>query len=358
MEKILQLANWLKKQNREITLPKKFINGKESIYRFIDKNKRSVFLTLIFITVFFFLLNLHLVNLSIKKQIVVKSIITSSVAVPPIALYPVINSVAGVYTSRFTGTESKPEVSTGIDISARGAIIMDDSSKVILFAKNEDKKFSMASTVKIMTAITSLEYYKMDDVLTIERTGVEGSVMGFKKGERMFYKDLLYSMLLPSANDAAFAIADNYPGGEKEFVKKMNGNAKFFRLDKTHFSDPTGLDDGGDYTTVIDLARLSSIALKNKTIATVVATKNKTVSNVSGTKDYSLKNLNKLLGTYGVTGIKTGFTDEAGGILASSKIENGRTLIIVVMKSEDRFLDTEKLLYLVSGNITYLSIRP
>jgi len=243
------------------------------------------------------------------------------------------------------------------EITAQAAIVMDDDSKVILFAKNENLRFSMASTTKIMTALTALDYYKLNDILTIKTSNVEGSLVGFKTGENFFFQDLLYAMLLPSANDAAVAISQNYNGGELEFMKKMNEKAYAFNLFNTHFSDPTGLVNDGDYTTVIDLARLSSIAMKNNVLQKIVSTKYKTIANLEGTKTYSFENLNKLLGEYGVNGIKTGFTEEAGGILATSKIEKGHRLIIVVMKSEDRFSDTKKILDLVSGNITYLPIR-
>ena len=234
---------------------------------------------------------------------------------------------------------------------------MDGDSKTVLFSKNPQLRFSPASTTKIMTALTALNTFKPDDILTVKTATNDGSVLGLQEGEKITFENLLYALLLPSANDAALAIAQNYPGGETEFVKKMNENAKKYNLFNTHYEDPAGLLDDGDYTTPLDLARLASIALKNPEFAKIVSTKNKIITDVSGANIYPLDNLNKLLGSDGVDGVKTGYTQEAGEVLVTSKMENGHAIILVVMLSSDRFLDTERLLDLVSGNITYLSIH-
>lgn len=243
-------------------------------------------------------------------------------------------------------------------LSAQAAVVLDDESKVVLFAKNEKLRFSMASTVKMMTALVALDYFKMDDVLTVFDNNILGVRVGFQRGEKIRFEDLLYAMLLPSGNDAALTIAQNYPGEVKAFVKKMNEKTKDLHLFGTHFSDPAGLEDSGDYTTALDLARLASAAIKNETFAKVVSTKNKAISNIDGDRRYELNNLNKLLGLDGVNGIKTGFTDEAGGVLVTSTVQDGHRLIIVIMKSQDRFLDTETLLSSLKGNLTFLSIHP
>ncbi len=243
-------------------------------------------------------------------------------------------------------------------LTAKASVVIDKDSGVVLFAKNDNLRFSPASTTKIMTALTAIGYFKPQDVLTVKEPMDEGSILGLLQGDTLTFSNLLYAMLLPSANDAAFVIAQNYPGGVGAFVKKMNENANLFNLYNTHFIDPAGLEDNGDYTTAFDLARLAGVLLKNKTLAQIVATKYKIISDVSGKNVYSVSNLNKLLGIDGIDGIKTGFTDEAGEVLVTSKVENGHTLIVVVMKSEDRFGDTLKLLGLVSGKINYLSIRP
>jgi len=244
------------------------------------------------------------------------------------------------------------------NISALAAVVVDDDSKTLLFSKNPTLLLSMASTTKIMTALVGLSYYKMTEVLTIHANNIEGAKIGFFNGQKIKFEDLLYAMLLPSANDAALAIAQNYPGGESAFVNKMNEFAEIFHLYNTHFGDTAGLLDDKGYTTPLDLARLTSVALKNKVFARIVETKRKDISDIDNKNSYSVFNLNKLLGIDGVNGVKTGYTDEAGQVLVTSKKEKGHTIIAVVMGSSDRFSDTKELLSLISGNVNYLSIHP
>lgn len=258
------------------------------------------------------------------------------------------DSIAKVNPYPFVKSVSMPT------ISAKAAIIADADSQVILFSKNPQLRFSMASTTKIMTALTALDYYKDDSVLTVNTPGTEGSRIGLQQGEKLYFKDLLYAMLLPSANDAALVIAENYPGDKEEFVRKMNEKAQSLHLSQTHFSDPTGLDDDGNYTTVVDMAHLASYAIKNKKFTEITATKQKTIATINTSKQYTFYNLNKLLGENGVTGIKTGTTEGAGEVLVTSTVENNHTFIIVVMSSEDRFVDTKTLLTFISQNVEFI----
>lgn len=240
-------------------------------------------------------------------------------------------------------------------ISAESAIILDRDSKVVLYSKNPTVRFSMASTTKVMTALVSLDYYKPDDVLTARRGPVEGVNVGLLPGDKITFKDALYAMLLPSGNDVAYLLADNYPGGLSAFVQKMNEKAKELGLVNTHYVDPAGLNDDGNYTTVTELAQLAAYATQNQTLATVVATKNKTVSTVGNTKTFMLSNLNKLLGHNGVIGMKTGHTEGAGDVLITEVVSQGHTYIIVVMRSQDRFVDTQVLLSYVINNVNFFT---
>jgi serine-type D-Ala-D-Ala carboxypeptidase (penicillin-binding protein 5/6) len=295
---------------------------------FLKKNIKIINISLLIILLIFTVL-----NITVKYQIT-KNLILPAIPVI-VSKYPMINK-------RFTP-----------DITAESAIIVDDTSKVIVFEKNPQLRFSMASTTKIMTALTALDYYRDFDIITVKNTDIEGVVIGLSIGEKLTFKDLLYALLLPSANDAAFALADNYPGGRVAFVKKMNEKASLLKLNYTHFSDPAGLDDDGNYTIVTDLVRLTSNALNNQKFALVVATKHKTIT--TDHNIYLLNNLNKLLGEDGVFGVKTGFTQGAGEVLVTSKNEQGHTFILIVMKSTDRFADTKKLLDLISDNISYIN---
>lgn len=241
------------------------------------------------------------------------------------------------------------------NITAQSAIIVDDTSKVVLYEKNPTVRLSMASTTKIMTALVGLEHFKLQDPLTIYRSDVEGTVVGFLPGEQIYFKDLLYAMMLPSGNDAAYAIADNYPGGAVAFINRMNEKAAELQLTYTHYGDAAGLDDDGNYTTVGDLARLASYAMTDETLANIVKTQTWTIQAMGVGNTYAVSNLNKLLGQNGVVGIKTGLTLGAGGVLVTAKKESDRMLIIIVMRSEDRFADTEKLLGLITNNVSYVN---
>lgn len=241
-------------------------------------------------------------------------------------------------------------------LSAKAAIVTDADSQVILFAKNDQLRFSMASTTKIMTALVALDYFTPDALLTVQSSQVEGSGIGLMAGEQFRFIDLLYAMLLPSANDAAMTIAENYPGGTAVFVQKMNEKAASLHLSDTHFADPAGLDDDGDYTTVVDLARLAGHAMQNKIFAQVVGTTDRIITTSNGTRVIPLSNLNQLLGYHGVNGVKTGTTDGAGEVLVTSSTIKGHTYIIVIMNSTQRFVDTQALLSFIEDDVQYVDV--
>ncbi len=242
------------------------------------------------------------------------------------------------------------------NISADAAIVVDTASQVVLYSKNPELLFSPASTTKIMTALVALDTFHLSDVLTVKTPILQPVTMGFKKGQRITFENVLYAMLLPSANDAPQAIADNYPGGAGAFVVAMNKRAHELHLLHTHFGDAIGLDDDNDYTTALDLSRLASITMQNTTFAKIVGTKYYTVATLDGSL-FPVKNLNELLGLYGVNGVKTGYTEEAGQVLVTSVVRDDHDYIVVVMGSDDRFADTLALLPILS-NITYQSMHP
>lgn len=315
-----------------------------------QRRKTSHFFALRLLTPFFLLyavfIGIEIFIGQTQQNLTLLSFRPSPLAFSP-APYPVIRDVLGMQSSSF--------VNNIPSISAKAYIVVDDRSKVVVAAKNPNDVLSMASTVKLMTAVTGLSYFKPYDILTIKSVQVSGSVVGFTQGDTFYFEDLLYSLLLPSGNDAAEAIADNYPGGKEAFVAAMNENASLFHLTNTYFVDPAGLEEK-NYSTVFDLARLSSIVLKNQEIAKVVNTKRKIITNVNQSKTYVLDNLNKLLGKEGVNGIKTGFTDEALGVLTTSQIINEHPFIVVVMNSKERFADTEELLRSVTQNVAFFDL--
>jgi len=275
----------------------------------LQKRKHIFFLYGIPLLLLSILTSIHILNGFIAAQIEEIRLFPSPIATTEQHRYPLLKTILG----------SKEKEENSPVLTADAAVVMEDASKVIVYAKNENLRFSMASTTKIMTALTALQHYGLNDILTIYTDTVEGAGIGFKKGEQLTFKNLLYAMMLPSANDAAVAIAQNYPGGEKAFIAKMNENASRYHLFFTNYTDSSGLEDSGDYTTVVDLARLASIAMKNKLLMEVVGTKQKVIKNTQE-HEYEIYNLNKLLGKDGVIGMKTGFTDEAKGVLVTSKL--------------------------------------
>lgn len=241
------------------------------------------------------------------------------------------------------------------NISAESAIIMDETSHVFMYQKNTYLRLSPASTTKMMTALVGLSYFHPHDVLTVKKLiDTQGSGMDFFLGEKLTFDNVLKAALIYSANDAATVIAQNYPGGQQAFVTAMNKKAQAMHLWNTHFGDPDGLDDTQDYTTAQDLIEIAAQAMKNPLFASIVDIPTTTIVSVDGKNSYPINNRNILLGYDGINGIKTGYTDEAGEVLATSVLKNGHTFYIIVMKSNDRFADTKKLLPLLS-NVQFIS---
>lgn len=248
------------------------------------------------------------------------------------------------------------------EISAKSAIVLDKDSRVVIFSKNPNLVFSPASTTKLMTALVGLDYFSPEAVLKVKRAPfLDPDIVDFQEGDKFRFEDLLYAMLLPSSNQAAYIIAYNYPGGIERFVWQMNKKAKELDLLNTRFEDPAGLKDQGSFSNVSDLARLGIAAYDNKELKKIVRTREKFIENADSTAVYFIQNLNELLGEPGIDGIKTGYTEESGQVLIVSKnivSQTGepKTLISVVMKSEDRFEDSRKLLDYVSRDVSFVSI--
>lgn len=238
-------------------------------------------------------------------------------------------------------------------ITALAAIVIDADSHVVLYEKNQDTRFPLASTTKIMTALVAMEYFDLSDIVTVPDFAIEGAKMDLIAGEQISFQNLLYGLLLPSGNDAAETIARQSSIGRQAFIAKMNEKAKTLHLVNTTYEDPTGLSSANQ-TTALDLARLAAIALKNPIIFDITSTKKKIVTDVTQTHVHTLENLNKLLGEVeGVIGLKTGFTEEAGQVLVTAVLRNEHTIVSVVLRSEDRFADSKVLLEWAFANYIF-----
>lgn len=243
------------------------------------------------------------------------------------------------------------------EISAKGAYIADLDSFTPVFEKNSYRRFLPASTTKIISALVSYEMFKMDEVLTVNRTIKEGQTMELIPGEKITVENLLYGLLVHSGNDAAYVLADNYKGGFNKFIEAMNERVQEIGMKNSFFKNPAGLDDFGQYTTPHDLALAGRELLKKKQLAKIVSTKSITVSDIDFKYFHELKNVNKLLGEIpGIGGLKTGFTSDAGENLISFYKKNHHQFLIVILKSQDRFKDTKNVVEWINSNVDYVNV--
>ena len=247
-------------------------------------------------------------------------------------------------------------------ISATEAILLDDDTDHILDDLNGESPVPMASTTKIMTALIAIQAADLNKVVTIHQDAINevmlhnGSSAQLQLGDQLTLHDLLYGLMLPSGDDAAIAIADAVGGSTANFVNMMNLFAYRLRLFQTHYLNPDGLTyyDAnhqplpGHYTTAYDLVRLARYAMSIPLFAQIVRTQHYQLLATASHHRYSWDNTNTLLATYqGMTGIKTGFTVEAGACLVFSATRNGHHLIGIVLHSIDenhRFNDARILL--------------
>ena len=234
------------------------------------------------------------------------------------------------------GAESTPA------LSASSAILMDADGGTVLFSKDADARLPMASTTKIMTALVALTLADAKEEIRVPAgaVGIEGSSAYLKEGELFTLEELLYALLLQSANDAAAAIAISLAGSVDAFVEEMNRAASALGLSDTHFETPGGLDGDTHYTTARDLAHLTQVALEHPLLQKIVSTKTYTIPASDDRTQRSFVNHNKLLFRYdGCIGVKTGFTKKSGRCLVSAAERDGVRLIVVTLDDPDDWRD-------------------
>jgi len=239
------------------------------------------------------------------------------------------------------------ESAQAIHSSAKGCVVLETTTLRKLYSVNENQKLPMASTTKIMTAITAIENCKdLDEKFEIspKAVGIEGTSLYLRKGDVYSTRDLLYALMLISGNDCSVAIAEHVCGSTSEFITKMNELAKNIGANNSHFANTHGLDADGHYTTAYDLAKITAYALENPIFKEIVSTKNTKITNGAGENRY-LKNKNKLLSTLeGCIGVKTGYTDDAGRCLVSAIEKDGMRLVCVVLGCRPMFEESATLL--------------
>ncbi len=243
--------------------------------------------------------------------------------------------------------------------SAQSVCLMDADSHRIFYSKSDNLKLPMASTTKIVTAITAiLNYEDLNTRQPIHQNavGVEGSSIYLKNGEMLSLKELLYGLMLRSGNDAATAIAYMVAGGIPQFAELMNSLAQSVGAKNSHFTNPHGLDDPQHYTTAYDLALITSFALNNPTFAEIVKTKNIKICEDEENYRY-LVNKNKLLYNMpSCIGVKTGYTKKAGRCLVSASLKDNLKVVCVVLNCGPMFEESKQLLTLVHENFKSVEI--
>lgn len=234
-----------------------------------------------------------------------------------------------------------------LDLSSKGAVLLEADSGSVLYGENENARLPMASTTKIMTAITVLDNFPIDAVVKIPKdaVGIEGSSIYLCEGEELTIEELLYALMLESANDASVALAYATAGSVEDFVSLMNKKALELGLDDTHFENPHGLDGDQHYTTAKDLGILSCYAMKNPKFSEIVSTYKRVIPLNNGEGSRVLINHNKLLRSYdGAIGIKTGFTKKSGRCLVSCAERDGVMLVAVTLNAPNDWQDHKKML--------------
>lgn len=233
-----------------------------------------------------------------------------------------------------------PAVSYAVEIKSRAAIVMDASTKRVLYAKNPELKLKPASTTKLMTALIVVERAKMSDVVTISKraVGTAPTKVGFKAGDKVTVETLLYAALMKSANDAAVALAEAVAGSEKEFVRLMNHKALALGLKDTRFVNPHGLPGRGQYITAYDLARIMGHAIKNPVLREILGTRVRKVAAKKG-KSIFIKSTNKLLWfDEALLGGKTGYTRRARHCFAGVSDRGEESVIVALLGTPKRDL--------------------
>lgn len=245
--------------------------------------------------------------------------------------------------------------------SAKSMIVLETINDSVLYSKNEHEKLPMASTTKIVTALTVLENCDdLEKIITIPKkaTLVEGSSIYLREGEQLTVKQLLYGLMLQSGNDSALALALEFGDGSiEQFAEMMNETAKKCGAENSNFVTPHGLDHKNHYTTAYDLAKITSYALKNREFKQIVSSKVYKIDKTENCTQRTLVNKNKLLSSLeGCIGVKTGYTSKAGRCLVSACERDNMQVVCVVLNCRPMFEESADLLNKALNEYKYYEI--
>jgi len=281
--------------------------------------------------------------------------------------------IATLFTALFllfnlaTPLSASPEKLPVPELISEGAILIDITTGQTLYAKNPDRQFEPASTTKIMTALIALEQGNLGDMVTagpsmLNPELIQGTRIYLEPGEQLSLSDLLYALLLNSANDAAVAIAEHISGDVQSFAALMNARAKEIGALNTTFKNPSGLSEEGHLTTARDLAMIARTAYQNPLFREYVKTKTKIISRNKEGIPTEMYNMNEFIWTEPtVTGMKTGYTSTAGNTFVATAEKESRALLGVVLKSPTKtsiYTDMRKLLEYGFSNFENVVYKP
>ena len=247
-------------------------------------------------------------------------------------------------TLNIDSLESRAGVET---VTAEAWLLVEDSTGLIISAKDADKRMFPASLTKMMTALLTLENGKMTDSIEITEDVFVTRDSRVRPGDSYVMENLLCEMMLQSDNVAACALARHIGGSMEAFVEMMNSKAAYLGMDSTHFANPNGMPNDSNYSTARDLLILSRYCMADSAFSSIVATPFMDIPLLDG-RHLPCQNTNLLLGDYeGCIGVKTGYTRQAGDCLVSAAERNGRRLFLVLLKSKShssRFTESALLL--------------
>jgi len=232
-------------------------------------------------------------------------------------------------------------------IQARAAFLVDMQSGKVLYEKNPDQRLPMASTTKITTAVVALQHARLDSLARVSHRAVTigESTMVLQEGERLTVRQLLYGLLLNSANDAAITLAEHVAGSERRFVAMMNDLARLLHMRNTHYVTSHGLDASGHYSSARDLATIAIYAMRDPTFRRVVSTLSYHIPATRHNSEHWLASINRVMYWFpGVDGVKPGQTDNSGLCQVVSDWRNGHHLMAVLLNTPTLVTDIRNLL--------------
>lgn len=232
--------------------------------------------------------------------------------------------------------------SVSLELDCKSAILIEATTGRVLYEQNADEALPPASVTKVMTLLLVMEAIdqgriKLDDTVTTSAhaASMGGSQIYLKEGEQMSVEDMIKSVVIASANDAACALAEHISGSEEAFVKAMNDRARELGMENTNFENTNGLDDTAQnhLTSARDIAIMSAELIKHEKILEYSSIWMDTVRN----GEFGLTNTNRLVRFYkGCTGLKTGSTAKAGFCVSATAERDGMKLVCVIMGAESR----------------------